>query len=158
MSVTISLGVHHLFSYHYYIVSMPSGKRPFRTRRRKPSSKLSKYSRKSSRQSRRRGSKVQYGSGVFDSIFSSKWLNWLDKKKDPEEDKKPSDLADNKQEIMNKLDAELASIQAKYPEIPDVKPSTLPLTVETTANREQVGRGRPNKRRNRSRLNLIRKR
>lgn len=133
---------------------MPSGKRPFRTRRRKPSSKLSKYS----RQSRRRGLNVQHGSGIFDSIFSSKWLNWLDKKKDPEEDKKSSDLANNKQEIMNKLDAELASIQAKYPEIPDVKPSTLPLAVETTANREQVGRGRANKRRNRSRSNLVRKR
>ena len=126
---------------------MPPGKRPFRTRRRK-SSKPSR-----SRSRRRRSFKTQHGSGVFDSIFSSKWLNWLDKKKDPMEDSKSSDLANNKQEIMNKLDAELASIQAKYPEIPDVKPSTInaPLVIENSTSREQVGRGRRIKRHSRSR-------
>ena len=55
---------------------------------------------------------LQRGSGIFDSIFSSKWLNWLDKKKDPEEDKKEmSDLANQNETSSDKLDAELAAIK-----------------------------------------------
>ena len=136
------------FSCSYYIALMPSGKS--QSNRRYKKRRSSKVIRNNSRRIRRRAH--QHGSGVFDSIFSSKWLNWLDKKKDPEEEnKKTSDLANDKQNIMDKLDAELASIKAKYPETQDVKPSTLPLVVESSTLGQQVGRGRRGRRKSHSR-------
>ncbi len=124
---------------------MPSGVYRSRSGRYRSGRSIKKASRsnKRARNAARRRS-IQRGSGIFDSIFSSKWLNWLDKK-DPEEEKKnASDLATNKQTEMDKLDAKLAALQTKYPEVQDklhtelaalrtkypevqtVKPSTLP--------------------------------
>lgn len=143
----LDLGCNDFFPYRYYIALMPSGRSHSRLRRvkRQRSSKSVRNRRRSRRHA------LQHGSGIFDSIFSSKWLNWLEKKKDPEEQNKSSDLANNKQDVMDKLDAELASIKAKYPEIQDVKPSTLPLAVENSTIGQQVGRGRTGRRKHQSR-------
>ena len=142
--------------------SKASRKRLGRHRSVRPLRRSTKSSRKIKSATRRRS--MQRGSGIFDSIFSSKWLNWLDKKKDPEQEKKGlSDLADNKQSEMDKLDAELASLRNKYPEIQDVKPSKMPSLGEGIPgsgeppsyeslfppNATTGGRGRPRKHRNR---------
>lgn len=116
--------------------------RPRSIRRMKQSSRRS--GRKVRSATRRRA--MQRGSGVFDSIFSSKWLSWLDKKKDPEEEKKnSSDLATFNETEMDKIDAELASLKSKYPEIQDKKPNKMPPVLsEGVPVLEQVGKGRRN--------------
>ena len=127
---------------------MPSKASRKRSGRPKSIRPMKRFSRKSGRKvrsvTRRRA--MQRGSGVFDSIFSSKWLSWLDKKKDPEEEKKnSSDLATSKQTEMDKLDAELASLRSKYPEIQDVKSSKSPSVLsDGVPVLEQVGKGRRN--------------
>ena len=82
---------------------------------------------------------LQRGSGIFDSIFSSKWLNWLDKKKDPEEDKKEiSDLANQNETSSDKLDAELAAIKKQL----EMQDNKTPLMTSDVPVIGQVGKGR----------------